>query len=192
MKKWLRVIIIFTTASGLIASIISTLMSERPILYTISLLKYFTIWSNIFLCLYMIYRPKKYKIFEKTKGGIYINITITMVVFISLLSGTWEPSGVGAYSNLMHHYISPVLAILFLVLYERDSNTTFNDAKKWLVFPLGYLVFAIFICALTGDPVYPFLDIEHLGFGVVSLIVLAIFFFYLILSFGIVKIVSRK
>lgn len=192
MKKWLRYVIIFTTVTGLIASIISTMMSERPIVYTVSLLKYFTIWSNIFLCLYMIFRPKKYKVFEQTKGGIYINITITMVVFFIFLSGTWQPSGAGAYSNLMHHYISPMLAIVYLVLFERDSKTTFSDAKKWLVFPLAYLVFAIFICALTGNPVYPFLDIANLGFGVVSFIVLGIFIFYLLLSFGFVKIVSRK
>ena len=192
MKKWLRYLIIFTTTTGLIGSVVSSLMSDRPLFYTVALLKYFTIWSNIFALCYMLFLPRKIGFFEKTKGGIYINISITMIVFILLLSHTWQPSGIDAYSNIMHHYVSPSLMLIYLFLYERDGNFSLVHVKMWLVFPLSYFVFSIFLYAISGNPVYPFLDIEQLGIPMVSLIISSIFIFYLVLSFIFVKIVSRK
>lgn len=192
MKTKLSVLIIITTAIGLLANIISSFMTDSPISTLIGLLKYFTIWSNIFILLLFISKQVGWSWLDAFKGGIYINITVTMVVFITMLSWMYQPVGIDIGANIMNHYITPVLALIYLFLYENKADFTLNHIKLWLVFPLYYLAFALNYSAITRVAIYPFFDFIALGMTGILVFVFAVFVSYILLSLGLVKIFSRK
>ncbi|MEC9484560.1 MAG: Pr6Pr family membrane protein [Candidatus Izemoplasma sp.] len=191
MKTKMAYLIVLTSSIGLLTNMIVSLLSESPIISFLSLFKYFTIWSNVFVLLLFLGKALNWHWIDRLKGGIYINITITMVVYITLLSWTYTPEGLYILSNIMNHYVTPLLAIGYFIQYE-NKNFMIEHIALWMIFPIYYLGFALNYSALTNNPIYPFFDFINAGLLRVSLFVIAIFIIYLILSMGIVKIFSQK
>ncbi len=191
MKQKLILLLIVTTSIGFVTNAIVSLTSATPFVSFLSLFKYFTIWSNIFVLILFLGKQFNWSFVEQLKGGIYINITITMIVYITLLSWTYTPTGLNIISNILNHYVTPVLAIIYLFYFERH-DFKMNDIILWMIFPIYYLAFALNFSALTNNPIYPFFDFIDVGLLGVSLFVTGVFIVYLGLSMGIVKIFSRN
>ena len=51
------------------------------------------------------------------------------------------------------------------ILYERKKAYKWHYALLWLIYPLGYLLFTQAFGALSGDYLYPFLNLPELGPG---------------------------
>jgi hypothetical protein len=126
------------------------------------------------------------------KGSVYINITLTMIVFVSLLSAVYEPTGLDLITSLMHHYIVPTAVLLYLFWFEKKDHMTRSHLKKWIVFPVLYLVFSFIYYGLTMDAIYPFMAIHEIGVLMYLFSLTVMIALYIVLSFGLVKIVSRK
>lgn len=132
--------------------------------------EFFTIQSNLFvlvwLSLAVLWRndiEKMAKISGSIRGAVTLYITITFVVYGIVLAPLSHPTGIDVFTNLIHHYIVPVLFIIdFLITERKQYNWKF--IVPWLVYPHLYLVFSIIIEAVTGTPIYFFLDYT-LGVG---------------------------
>lgn len=111
-------------------------------------------------------------------------IAITGLVYNIVLAPTAEPKhGYAAFSSAVLHVATPVLGLLGWLLFARHGSLRYFHAFVWLVYPLGYFVFAIVrgLFVTSGDlryP-YPFLDVVELGYagvGVNAVTYAALFF----------------
>ena len=164
-------------------------------------LAYFTYQSNVFVLIYfiinIIYSIKYIKnhgnigtttILPKVKGAMTMSITITFLVYHFLLSASdfamSEPHTGYFISNILLHYIIPIMTILDFIIFDKRGIYTKIDPLKWLLIPSVYFIFSI-IRASIGEPFssgsrYPyfFIDIDKYGLGTVftNTILLAIGF----------------
>jgi hypothetical protein len=143
--------------------------------------KSFTMQTNlmvtIWLTLAIIWHNKPEtleKIMGPLKGAFTLYITITFLFFAVLLSWMYTPTGFAAFSNLVLHYITPIAFIIDWILTENKKRYKWSYMLYWIVYPIGYLVFAFIHGTFTGNYLYYFLDVTIFGFlilGVVSLLV---------------------
>lgn len=111
-------------------------------------------------------------------------ITVTGVVYGSLIAPFHDPHGVERLYDVLFHYVSPVMAVLgFLVLGPRGL---FRRADLWFIlWPLAWLAYTL-IRAEVGHPdfvglgatrsryPYGFLDVDLHGWGAVSISIVGV------------------
>lgn len=193
MKRIIEWLIVGIVSIGLTSSILSSLFSDQPFISLIGLLKYFTIWSNIFVLLLFVNKLRnKTKFLKPIVGSIYINIILTMVGYIILLSRIYQPAGFDMVSNLMHHYFSPIFVIIYLILFESKRFFKKEYLFSWYIFPTNYLGFALLYSAFADKAIYPFLDFQLVGPFFVILITLFISISYFLLAILLIKLNSKK
>lgn len=103
--------------------------------------------------------------------GIF-TVQITFSVYAVLLSGSMFKMGQGiAITNLLLHYVVPIMALLDWVLFMPHGRVPYKDAALWLIYPAAYVVFS-FIRADLGTPFadgsrfpYFFMDMDKLGWN---------------------------
>ena len=129
---------------------------------------YFTIQSNLLLgvtSLLLAVRPDRPStVFRVLRLTGVLAITVTGVVFHLVLAGLVEPSGVGAFTNLLTHTVVPLLGVLGWLLFGPRGATTWRVVGLTLLFPLAWFAFTIVRGAAVGGYYpYPFLDVDELG-----------------------------
>jgi len=93
------------------------------------------------------------------------SVLLTWIVFAVLLSPTVPISYLVSPSNVLLHNLTPMLALLDFVLFDRGYNPRKRHALFGLIIPLAYMVFFFAVYELSGRlPVpYFFLDYRTLG-----------------------------
>lgn len=164
--------IVFATLSWftLIASASIYAFTYGSVLPWFNSFKAFTMQTNlivtIWLTLAIIWHNKPEsldKIMGPLKGAFTMYITITFVVFAILLSPFYQPTGFAAFSNFILHYVTPIAFIVDWVLTENKVRYKWNYLPYWIIYPLGYIIFAVIHGTLTGNYIYYFLDINALS-----------------------------
>ncbi|MGJ7439454.1 Pr6Pr family membrane protein [Aquipuribacter sp. MA13-6] len=99
-----------------------------------------------------------------------VAITVTGVVYHSVLAGLVELSGWGYVADVAVHTVVPVLAVLGWVLFGPRGRTTWGVVALSAVFPVLWLTFTLVRGPLVGGfwP-YPFVDVDELGWAQVLL-----------------------
>lgn len=180
---------------------------------------YFTTLSNIFISIMLLYFLVKDIYSIKYNKKIIINnklyiikflatisITLTFLVFLILLVPTMEGGIINSYlgngaGSLCVHFITPILAIIDFLLFDRDYKAKRVHAVYAIFPPLLYVVFVVLASSLglrwgTMYAPYNFLNYhaptgwfgfdlslmgwETLGIGVFYMIVLLSIIFILI------------
>lgn len=98
-------------------------------------------------------------------GAITLYITVTFIIFAILLAPLYHPTGIGAYTNLIVHYLVPIAFITDTVLTEIKHEYSWKYIIFWLVYPIFYLILTLIRGYITGDYIYPFLDLNSMGIG---------------------------
>lgn len=199
MKNKYAFVIIIVSILGLMFSFINTVFfvdEANPFLRGIELFKYFTIQSNLIVALYFsLFLLSKYKdseTFTKMIGGVVIYITITFLVFASLLEPTYSPKGFALIGSIFNHYLTPLLVIGFMYLFRKDYKFQREDLLLWIIYPILYTIFLVIIGQVTNDYIYPFFQVNNIGVIGLILSMIGMIILYLIMSFTLVKIVSKK
>jgi hypothetical protein len=144
--------------------------------------------------MYFLWRNQEQKLqvlYGRTKGALVVYIAVVSVVYSLLLAADHNPTGLLAFTNIVHHYLVPVV---FVADYLLTDSTAYHwrASFEWLVFPLLYLGYALLVGAETGNYVYFFLDISNPDIGVSGLLtwiaILITFFIFL----GLLVIVYSK
>lgn len=129
---------------------------------------YFTTWSNIVVAvtLTMLYRdPKRVgRLFDWLRNTGLLMITMTMVLYHLLLSGSAHPTSWYALSNLFEHYLTPIITIAVWVLAGPRGRFPFGDTFRVFVIPILYLVYTLGHGALASVYPYPFFDVITYGY----------------------------
>lgn len=188
MKRKSALGIVLLGSIGILATLANNIIESpsNPLASGLAIFKYFTILSNLFVVLfflmYFLLRLDKEKSFNHWLGAVTLYITVTCLVFIIFLQKGYSPHGLGLLSNILNHYIVPVLTISFLIFYRKDYFFKYQDIFKWLLFPILYILFVLIQGSFTNDYIYPFLNLNQLGIGLFLVNVFILFLLFIILS----------
>lgn len=176
---------------------------DTPVMMTLS---YYTIQSNIAcLILMVIWFIREWRgiapsrRLSQIKGGFTVMIFLTFLVYHVLLRPVLRDYNIdydgSNVSNILVHYVSPLLMMLDHFLFDQKPLFQKADPFRFLIIPFLYWIYTLIYAAFGGLFIiglavsrYPyfFLDFENQGFFTVMLWVMAIVVIYLLIGFGFV------
>lgn len=115
-----------------------------------------------------------------------------MSIFIIFIQSVFHQTWFGFIGNLFVHYITPALVIGYFLYERRNCNFKMSDIKLWLIYPLSYMAFIIIFGSFTGDFLYPFFQVSTVGLIGISIAMVLLIILFLLLSFLVVKMVSKE
>jgi hypothetical protein len=137
----------------------------------IQIISYFTVLTNIlvasaFSCILLNPNSKPGNFFLRTSTltAIAVYITIVGCIYNLILSNQWNPQGLFKLADTLLHTISPILFIIFWLVFVSKEKLRWILAIKWLWFPFCYLVYSIIRGQVLGVYPYFFMDIGVLGY----------------------------
>lgn len=96
--------------------------------------------------------------------AIAMNIALVSLAYNLLLRQLWQPQGWNLVADLLLHDAMPVLFLLFWWFAVPKHGLHPRQLGRWLLYPLGYLVYALIRGAITRWYPYPFIDVNTLGY----------------------------
>lgn len=206
--KNMRLSVIFKL-SLVIAAAIAILIQVEPFSGNPrwSALNYYTLMTNV-LCLVYFFAAMIYEghsggtLLPTLKGAVVLGITITGLVFHFLLSGSYGAEGAMAWSNILLHYIVPIMSVMDWLLFSDKGHYSPKSPFLWILLPDVYFVYVqirVMLGASLGSGgnryIYPFINVDALGWGKVIVNGLVLNLFFILLGFLFVladKLVARK
>ena len=129
---------------------------------------YFTTWSNILvgLTLTALYlNPERTgRIFFRLRNTGLLMITMTMVLYHLLLAGTSNPQSWYAISNILQHYITPMISIVVWLALGPRGQFKFSDTFAVFIIPIAYLAYTLVHGAMASVYPYPFFNVIKYGY----------------------------
>lgn len=194
LKKKTALLILSIGTIGVLATIISVALDnpDTPLGSALGTFKYFTILSNLIVIVYfwLVFslNMDRFPIFKTLFGAVVVYITVTFLVYAVMLEGTFDLSGLGRFGSILCHYVVPIMTIGFLIYYRDEYSFHNKDILKWIAFPIVYFVFLVLFGVFTGDYIYPFFDINEVGFLAFLIAFLGIMGLFILLSFLVILI----
>ncbi|WP_380164152.1 Pr6Pr family membrane protein [Jannaschia sp. R86511] len=153
-----------------VSAAVETGFFARPLYRGLNVFAFFTIQSNLLVALSALltaWQPERdgplRRVLRLTS---LVAITVTGVVYHSVLAGLVELSGWGLLADLLVHTVVPLLAVLGWLLFGPRGRTGWWVVLASAVFPVLWLVLTLVRGPLVGGfwP-YPFVDVDELGWG---------------------------
>lgn len=168
-RTWFAVTAAVATAALLVQLVLVLTGDDGgPATRVVRFLSYFTIESNILVavvCGLLARDP------SRDSGRLraahldsVLCITVTGLVYVSVLRGTVEREGLDFATDIVFHYIVPLLALLGWVLFGPHGRWSPRTLRSALAFPVLYLAWTLLRGALVGEYPYPFIDVAALGY----------------------------
>ncbi|MER8631638.1 Pr6Pr family membrane protein [Mesorhizobium opportunistum] len=110
----------------------------------------------------------------RMRAGVAVSIAMAMIVYATVLARLWQPQGLFLLCDVLLHYVTPVLFVLWWLISGADGRTRWSDISWWVLYPIVYLIYALARAPLAGEVPYPFLDVAKNGAGSVAMASLAI------------------
>ncbi|ESY83070.1 hypothetical protein X740_03775 [Mesorhizobium sp. LNHC221B00] len=110
----------------------------------------------------------------RMRAGVAVSIAMVMIVYATVLARLWQPQGLFLLCDVLLHYVTPVLFVLWWLISGADGRTRWSDISWWVLYPIVYLIYALARAPLAGEVPYPFLDVAKNGSGSVAMASLAI------------------
>lgn len=145
---------------------------------------FYTNWTNILLVLIYLDLFKGFSNLSSPTMGVtgLSSIIMVMIVYHFLLAATHNPEGIDKITNIIMHYITPVIFTLFWLTTRHIGALRWGDLYKFIMFPMAFLIFTYIKAAITGEYPYDFLNISLNGIEGVAPIIGAIVVLILLLS----------
>lgn len=173
-----------TAALGLVALVGQTILTASEGRSLVNLFSYFTIESNILVVVtgtLLAIRPDRGgRVFGMLRLASLTGITVTGVVYATVLAGNVDMTGVEWWLDKIFHYVVPILTVVgFLVLRPRTRLDW--SALGGLAFPVLWLVYTL-VRAQVAEPTflltptqtapvpYGFLDAAESSAGAVAVV----------------------
>ncbi|QKC84223.1 Pr6Pr family membrane protein [Mesorhizobium sp. NZP2077] len=170
-------------------SIPASMEAGRSLLGSIVfLLSFFTILTNIgaVLVYTSLLSPSFYAWLPafagpRMRAGVAVSITLVFIVYATVLARLWQPQGLFLLCDVLLHYVTPVLFVLWWLIAGADGRTRWSDISWWVLYPIAYLAYALARAPLAGEVPYPFLDVARNGVASVAIAALAITALFLVI-----------
>ncbi|HQZ12490.1 MAG TPA: Pr6Pr family membrane protein [Devosia sp.] len=147
---------------------------------------FFTILTNLMLVLIYLSDLARWRWLTwwrnpVTRGMMFGAITLVMGFYHLILAATWDPQGWFKLADVMLHYITPSLYILWWLLFQPKGRLRFTDLGWMLLPPTLWLGWTMLRGAVINEYPYPILEAHRLGYPAVALNILAVLALLLIL-----------
>ncbi|TPJ10889.1 hypothetical protein FJW04_25525 [Mesorhizobium sp. B2-7-3] len=117
----------------------------------------------------------------RMRAGVAASITLVFIVYATVLARLWQPQGLFLLCDILLHYVTPVLFVLWWLISGADGRTRWSDISWWVLYPIAYLAYALARAPLAGEVPYPFLDVARNGVESVAVAALAITTLFLVI-----------
>ena len=117
----------------------------------------------------------------RMRAGVAVSIALVFIVYATVLAQLWQPQGLFLLCDVLLHYVTPVLFMLWWLVAGADGSTRWRDISWWMLYPIVYLVYALARAPIAGEVPYPFLDVAKNGAASVAIAALAITGLFLVL-----------
>lgn len=163
---------------------------------------YFTITTNITVavtCTIILLKQGgswgKFFSKQQTLAAVAVYILVVGLIYNLILRALWKPEGLQLIVNELLHSVIPVLFLFYWLLYAPKDQLKWNNAWRWLLYPLVYTIYVFIFGAVTGFYPYPFIDLTQLGaaktlINVAGVAILFLAFSHLLI--GIAKLFNKK
>ncbi|MFB4268398.1 Pr6Pr family membrane protein [Nonomuraea sp. GTA35] len=184
LTAW-RILLITATVAGL-ACLTSSI--GRP-------WAYFTVQSNVMVTLYYGWRlimGRRRPASADVKGAVTLYLLVTCLVNyvsrdlenpLALLDG----GGARGWGNFLLHYVTPLMAVADWAAFDRGRQARWAAPFAWLGYPLLYGAFVLLAAPhLPRRYVYPFLNVERLGWPTVASAAAGVLVAFVVLGYALV------
>lgn len=134
-------------------------------------ISFFTILTNLLVAVAFTTRfaapTNKVDVFffkPATFTAITLYILVVGLVYNVLLRPLWHPKGLQLLADNLLHVVTPLLCLLYWLLYYRKSTLRWQGVFAWLWYPGIYLVYILVSGALVNEYPYPFIDVSQIGY----------------------------
>jgi hypothetical protein len=143
---------------------------------TWGVLRFFTIITNALLAVVFGWIAISGDRFRHPRllAGLVMAIALVGVIVALLLQGARELAGATLISDFLLHQLTPVLGVVYWLVFARKGCLTFRDPLLWAIYPTAYLGYALARGAADGRYPYPFIDVPMLGATQVAINAIAI------------------
>jgi hypothetical protein len=151
---------------------------------------FFTVLTNILVCfaLTVLVRSSGREAFLTSPfalAGIATSIAFVALAYHFLLRNLWNPQGAQLLTNVILHYVTPALFVVYWFRSRRGS-LRWADALIWSVYPLLYFVYVLVRGAIIGSYPYGFIDVTLIGYRQTGLNALGLLLAFMLLGLGFV------
>ena len=176
-KKLARTFAVIGAMMGWFAVIIQLylMIESRTTLVGETILRffgYFTIDTNTLcaLCLSLIAINNKSGIagfFCKpvVVTALTVYIIVVGITYNLLLRSTWNPQGMQKIIDELLHSIIPLYFLLFWLAFVPGKGLKWKSALPMTIYPLIYVTYALVFGSIKKFYLYPFVDVNVLGYG---------------------------
>ncbi|MDX8439669.1 Pr6Pr family membrane protein [Mesorhizobium australafricanum] len=119
---------------------------------------------------------------QRMRAGVAVAITLVFIVYTTVLAGLWQPQGLFLLCDILLHYITPFIFVVWWLITGADGSTRWRDISWWMIYPIAYLAYALIRAPFAGEVPYPFLDVAKNGAANVAVSALAITALFVALS----------
>ncbi|CAN7711341.1 Pr6Pr family membrane protein [Mesorhizobium sp. LjNodule214] len=117
----------------------------------------------------------------RVRAGVAVAIALVFIIYATVLAQLWQPQGLFLLCDVLLHYVTPVLFVLWWLIAGADGTTRWSDISWWMVYPIAYLIYALARAPIAGEVPYPFLDVAKNGAASVTVSALAVTGLFLVL-----------
>lgn len=130
---------------------------------------YFTTWSNLLVAitLTLLYRQPAVRSAtrEWLRNSALLMITMTFVLYNLLLAPYAKVESFNIISNLLTHYITPLVTIAVWVAAGPRGRFHFSHTFSVFIVPIGYLAYTLLHGAIASVYPYGFFDVLTYGYA---------------------------
>ncbi len=98
-----------------------------------------------------------------TTTGATVSLILVGLIHHFMLRASADTKGLQHLSDLLLHYVMPILFTGFWWEYVPRGALALRDIPRWMIFPGGYAVYVFARGALVNQYQYPFVDASTLG-----------------------------
>jgi hypothetical protein len=154
---------------------------------------YFTILTNLLVAVAVTAplakpRSRMGRLFAdgRVATGVCSAILLVGIAYHVLLRNAWDPEGAQRVADLLLHYATPGLFLLYWLWLVPKEGVSWRAVPAWCAYPLAYLTYALLRGAWIGVYPYPFLDVHALGYPGVLVSAVGLLGAFLLVSAGLV------
>ena len=131
----------------------------------LNVFSYYTVQTNLFVAIVIALeialnsrRVGDHEILRILTGGVTLWIIVTASVYHFLLSSFYRPSGLALLANVLLHYVTPLLMMIYWLFFEKKVRYRSFYPLIWAFYPLLYALVSIVRGTITGFYPYWFLN----------------------------------
>jgi hypothetical protein len=154
---------------------------------------FFTVTTNILVCLALtlplLARDSAAGRF--LSGGFCVAGIATHIAFVALayhflLRNVWNPQGAQLLADVLLHYVTPALFVVYWLVYSRRGCLRWLHPLWWSLYPTLYFIYVLVRGEIIGTYPYGFIDVGAIGYERTMINAVTLLAAVLVLGFAVV------